>query len=289
MAEEKYYKLVDEDGKHLYPVEDSEGEVWGLFGDDENNQARGAARFVEVDEDEVFGYENTFDYEWQSDEEPLIDDGDVIDVIFTVIMGALYLAGIIAEIVDETPEIIDGAKLVGSRIKEWGQDIKNRVVEFSNSHFKVKLFNLKKNKPSDNEVVKMTTDIIDSALQTKETISEEEAKKLAIEMLTYYAELKKIYDRLKAANIEGFGILQLEMDELLKRIDSVIEMQPQLPDRSMMMHIIPIIDQLPETDRDLIYERFHVVPSDDLKSSVVLDYTEPQKRVKSIRVKVVGE
>ena len=248
----KLYELLEEEGKHVYRVDGSEDEVWGTMGDDETNQARGAARFREIDmddfyeeqemlNDELYWKKNDYEQkleELEREQQEDVDIDEAIDAIVALVELGIMLYGYY-------PVVNDYVKRKGHELKDWTLETTQKIKSRLSSLGKKKIRSTNIIKPQKSEL-----EVCNQSDATSVDLSIEEAQELFLEMLQHYIELKKGYDILKNANIEGVKE-NISLEDIIVKMDALVEKYPILMSENASIRALSMLEGLSDDKLEL--------------------------------------
>lgn len=206
----------------------------------EKEQREYDAMFNNDDEDDDYEYSS-----YDPNDNPYVQMAQAIAVLAQNIQELVITA---IEFDREHPEVREGiskglkkgwkniSKLAGkARADIVGMQIKVPQVKIGSKGLKFSLKTINNNKGvtvAAKTVVKSTDKKRTDG--KKEKISIEEARRIAIEILANYIEMRRSFERLKNAEIEGNDntLKGIEFDDVMKALDAEIKMYPELLDRN---------------------------------------------------------
>lgn len=228
--DEKLYRLIPEEGKHLAESNDTEGAYRGVYLDDETNKPCGAGEFVEVDPEDLFDRE-------ESDPST---SGDVSGAAALLGLGALIGIGAYKAYPRVKGWVVDTAV---PQVKHLWRKVFKKEAEIEVTQLPA---TVKATESSDSTVLSIDVVLNDY----RENMTSEEAQRELIEaFLLYLASARKL-TRVANANvvdsegkiIDGKALIEMMTDEkLLESINSVIRSNPALLNPQQMSTLADIL------------------------------------------------
>jgi hypothetical protein len=84
--------------------------------------------------------------------------------------------------------------------------------------------------------------IVDVDNTEREEMSIEEARSLVIDILANYISMKRNIDRLSKAKINEINMPQLDMNQVLSYMDTIVEKYPALMDKQTSISVLDILN-----------------------------------------------
>lgn len=258
---EKYYKPILKDGDHLVRSSKNPDRVRGQSRDvDNKNPDIVEWEEVEVEEDsEPSREELEYELERMAYEERRAESEQALTHP-DVINSSLELLNNTLEFLNENPEVaaalISGGKKIKNAVSHRVKTAAENVKAFFNGTNKTKaevLIEQKKEKGHDVDNDIITRDIAvqgDILVERKvedenveiEEMSIDEARSLIIEVLANYINMKKNIERLSRARINEIDMSELEMNQVLAFMDTVIDRYPALMDEKTSISVLDILN-----------------------------------------------
>lgn len=243
MSEILYRPINADNERHLVQSRENPGRVRGQTRDKDNKNPD----IIEWEPIEVPDYE--YELEKLAYDEKMAEiqarqsAADTVTSIFNLIDTVVTFVG-------EHPEIVVATVRAGKKAKQSIVNAKNKLVTVvSDGKKKVKEPIKKvalKPKTIDVQIAQKTrNEVIEEALETskieRENMSVEEARELILEILLDYISMKKKLNRLSNANIEHIERRELNVNDVIAYLDSLIKEYPALMDENTTENISALL------------------------------------------------
>lgn len=243
MGEILYKPIYDENEKHLVQSRENPGRVRGQTRDKDNKNPD----IIEWEPVEVPDYE--YELEELAHNERLAETQErrsVADIVTSI----LKQINTIVTFIGENPEIVDATIRAGKSAKQSIANVKNKLVTVVSDEKEKAEKPVKKvaHKPKTNDskiVIKTRNEVINKVSETsqveRENMSIEEARELILEILLDYISMKKKLNRLSNANIKNVERQELNVDDIIAQLESLIKEYPALMDESTTENISALL------------------------------------------------
>lgn len=242
---EKHYRPIIKDGDHLVQSKKNSNRVIGQTRNAENKNPD----IIEWEEVEGTDYE--YELAKMAHEEHMAEvqsRQSTADAITSV----LNLINTTVTFLAENPEVLEAAVNLGKKAKNGIVGVKNKLIlAVQDGKRQKKNRENIKNAASVPEftdtkiAAPISADAISDAMETsqseRENISVEEARELILGILMDYISMKKKLNRLANANIDSIKRQELDAEEVIAQLDSLIKEYPALMDDSTTENIAALL------------------------------------------------
>ncbi len=245
MGEILYRPINDENERHLVQSRENPDRVIGQTRDKDNKNPD----IIEWEPVEIPNYE--YELEKLAHNERMAEIQARQSASDTV-TSILKLIDTVVTFVGENPEVVVATVRAGKKAKQSIENVKKKldtVVRDEKEKAKAKKPAKKvshKPKTSDIQIAaKAKNEIIKEVSETsqveRENIGIEEARELILEILLDYISMKKKLNRLSNANIKNIERQELNVDDVIAQLDSLIKDYPALMDESTTENISALL------------------------------------------------
>lgn len=243
MGEILYRPINDERERHLVQSRENPDRVIGQTRDKDNKNPD----IIEWEPVEVPNYE--YELEKLAHDERMAEIQARQSVTDTVI-SIFNLIDTVATFVGEHPEIVSAVVSTGKKAKQGIANVKSKLgTDNLNEKKKTKepvKKDVHKPKKNDNQIVEKERNVIieetsETSQVEQEHLSLEEALELILEILLNYISMKKKLNRLSNANIQNVESQELNVDDVIVQLDSLIKRYPALMDENTTEDILTLL------------------------------------------------
>lgn len=243
MSETLYRLINDDNERHLVPSRENPDRFRGQTRDKDNKNPR----FNELEPVVVPDYE--YELEKLAHDEKMAEiqarqsAADIVTSIFNLIDTVVTFVG-------EYPEVVVATVQAGKKAKQGIVNVKNKLASVVSDGKKKAKEPVKKiaHKPKTSDIQiaeKARNEVIEEVSETsqveRENMSVEEADELILEILLDYISMKKKLNRLSNANIKHIERQELNVDDVIAQLDSLIKEYPALMDESTIENISALL------------------------------------------------
>lgn len=242
---EKYYKPVIGETEHLLQSKENPNRVRGLSRDENNDNPR----IPEWEEFELpSGEDRLREMAFEQEQGRISETADLLELLK---LGASVMESI-SEYLDENPEIIQKA-MEGFRVaKQKCSDLKAKII----LQYRAKKV-LGSDKKSCTTVQCNSTKSNKKNSSRHKNMSVEEAREQATQMVFYYVEFKKRFNRLVSADI--IDVEKLDLSQTITALEAIIAEYPALMDKRTQANILSVLgSNLDEVENRRIRKTLHI-------------------------------
>ena len=237
----KYYKPIIKEGDHLVRSKNNPKRYRGQSRD-ANNKNPDIVEWEEVEID--------------NDSDAKQAEKSSIDSLMDSLSTFTAIAGIVADYLEEHPEVVSALKVGGKRIadsasqkiKSFSSNITALVTKTKKTSKPIMLNQIgNEEEPLNNNTiilddysVQKETNLEDETIKTEE-LSIEEARILVINIIENYCNMKRNLDRLSRANINKVNFPELDIKDLIEYMDDITEKYPALIDEKTAVSVLDIL------------------------------------------------
>lgn len=253
---EKYYKPILKNGDHLVKSKNNPSRVRGQSRD-ENNKNPDIIEWEEYEVEERPPERTREEMEYELErlayEERRAEQDKALSTLDTINSGLELVNGVLV-FLNENPEvaaaIITGGRKVKNAIKDGVTGAISGIKSFFGGSKKTKAEEILEQKSSTQQassevMVSESSFIVDDQViideDEREEMSIDEARSLIISILANYVSMKKNIDRLSKARINDVNMPQLDMNQVLAYMDSIVEKYPALMDEKTSVSVLDIL------------------------------------------------
>ena len=250
---EKLYRPLIKEGDHLVRSSKNPDRVRGQSRDS-NNKNPDIVEWEEVDVDESPSREELeFELQKIAYEEKRAEQDRALQRLDNINSG-LELLNNALTFLNDNPEVaaalvIGGQKIIHA-ISNAASKAKNRIKSaFSRKNRKIdevaasaRVRTSQISNVVPNHECSVYDGIVDVDNTEREEMSIEEARSLVIDILANYISMKRNIDRLSKAKINEINMPQLDMNQVLSYMDTIVEKYPALMDKQTSISVLDILN-----------------------------------------------